>query len=157
MEEDSSGPVDLFGDPLRPYRDARGRKPHRRIAQIAEKVAVLKATGSTDEQVAERIGLSIPTLKKYYLRELTQGAARARQVLIERMWEKALDGSVPAAKLLREEFRAGSAQAFDQAQRRERRSRATPALGKKDQQRLDAAGAGEDSDWGDDLKAPTVN
>lgn len=148
MDEESERPKDLFGDPWTPPRDPRGRKRHARRAEIAEKVAVLKATGSTDEQIALRIGLSVPTLKKYYFRELESGADLARQVLVETMWGKALDGNVSAAKFIRDELPKGAAAKFAQSQR-ERRS---PPPGKKEMRAQAAETAGDGSAWGDDLK-----
>lgn len=132
MADENSGPKDLLGDPWSEPRDARGRKRHKRIAQVAEKVAVLRASGLTVEKIALRIGLSEPTLRKYYLRELEDGPAFAQAVLNEAMWAKALAGNVGAARYIREEFGKGDAKAADQrlTDRAERVQR-EPVLGKK--------------------------
>jgi AraC-like DNA-binding protein len=131
---DENPPVtDLLGDPWSEPRDARGRKRHKRIPQVAEKVAVLRASGLTVEKIALRVGLSEPTLRKYYLRELEDGPAFAQAVLNEAMWAKALAGNVGAARYIREEFGKGDAKAADQrvADRADRAVGIEPVLGKK--------------------------
>lgn len=118
-------------------------------------VAVLTATGSTESEIALRVGLSAPTLKKYYFRELQQAAGLARQVLIETMWAKALGGNVAAARFIREEFPKGDAEAY--LQRTTRRDPPAPRLGKKEQAQEAAQTAGRDTEWGDDLVGGPIN
>jgi DNA-binding CsgD family transcriptional regulator len=145
MAEDSGELRDLFGDPWTPPRDPRGRKRHRRLAQVAEKVAVLRATGLTVEQIARRMGLSEPTLRKYYLRELDQGNDLARAVLDEAIWKKAMAGSVGAQRLMREILGKGAAAVPVTKPK-------TGALGKKALAVRDAATAHEGTAWGDLLQ-----
>jgi len=99
--------LDLLGDPWTELKDPRGRKRHKRSPEVAEKVAVLKASGIATVDIALRVGLSEPTLRQYYFRELQNGAALAQAVLNESMWEKAKAGVVGAARYLREEFEKG--------------------------------------------------
>lgn len=58
----------------------------------------LRATGQSQEQIAEYLRMDVKTLRKYFSRELDHGASLleglAMQVLVKRM----LDGSVSAAK-----------------------------------------------------------
>lgn len=118
-------------------------------------IAVLRATGSTVDQIVKRVGLSEPTLRKYYLRELDGGSDLARQVLISSMWAKALAGNVAAARFIREEFPKGDAEAFlRQARANPNAPPASAKVGKKDAANQAAATAGEDSEWGSDLKFP---
>lgn len=125
--------TDLLGDPWSEPRDARGRKRHKRIAQVAENVAILRASGLTVEVIAARVGLSAPTLRKYYLRELEEGPALAQAVLTEAMWRKAKDGNVGAARYIREEFGKGDAKAAGDrvAERAASVAEREPVLGKK--------------------------
>lgn len=111
-------------------------------------VAVLTATGSTESAIALRVGLSLPTLKKYYFRELSEAQGLARQVLIETMWAKALAGNVAAARFIREEFPKGDAAAFLASTRRDP---APPRIGKKEAAAQAAQTAGLESEWGEDL------
>ncbi|QBQ49081.1 hypothetical protein [Brevundimonas naejangsanensis] len=129
MSDENEGDVDLWGDPWTPPKDRRGRKRHRWMKQIAENIAVLKASGLTVEVIASRIGLSEPTLRKYYFRELEEGADLAQAVLNEAMWRKAIAGNVSAARYIREEFGKGPAKAA--ANRVRQREEKAPALGVK--------------------------
>lgn len=146
MVDESEGLKDLLGDPWVPPRDPRGRKRHRRLPQIAEKVGVLRGLGHTVEQIALRLGLSVPTLRKYYFRELDQGADLAEAVLNEKLWERAMAGSVPAMRLLREAMTRGRA-AVPVARRP-----AAEKPGKKEQAALDAQSAHEGTSWGNLLQ-----
>lgn len=143
MADQNGPPVDLLGDPWSPPRDPRGRKSHRRTPQLAEKVAVLRAVGNTPAQIALRIGLSEPTLRKYYLRELEQGGDLALAVLDEVIWKKAMSGSVSAARLMKEALTKGAA-ATPIA-----KAPKPPKLGKKASAMLEARTAQAGSDWAD--------
>lgn len=138
MADENGGLTDLWGNPWTPEPDPRGRKRHKRSPQVAENVSVLRAAGLTVEQIAARIGLSEPTLRKYYFRELDDGAVLAEAVLTEAMWKKAREGNVSAARFIRETFKQGDAVEAD----RRVSSRARPvreeAVGKKEE-RLQAA------------------
>jgi lambda repressor-like predicted transcriptional regulator len=132
---DETGPVvDLLGDPWTPPRDPRGRKRHRRLPQVAETVALLRATGLTVEQVAGRVGLSEPTLRRYYLRELDKGEDLVEALLNEAMWQKAKAGNVSAARFIREQLQKGQASAA-----LERRASPATRLGKKEERQQAAA------------------
>lgn len=145
MGAESEGPTDLLGDPWTPPRDPRGRKRHKRLAQVAEKVAVLRGLGHTVEKIALRLGLSEPTLRKYYFRELEQGSNLAEAVLDEKLWDRAMAGSVPAMRLMKEALAKGRA-AVPLAPGA--RPKAAPKLGKKEQQAVDAETAHEGTSWG---------
>ena len=106
---DGAGEVDLFGNPWEPPKDPRGRKRHKRTPQIAEKVGVLRATGATEDAIANAVGLSTPTLRTYYLRELDAGPALALAQLDQVMYRKAMAGNVSAAKYVRDRFKDGDA------------------------------------------------
>jgi len=155
---DNPEAVDLFGDPWGEARGRGGRKRHRRLPQVAEKIGVMRATGATVEDVAAALGLSEPTLRKYYFRELSEGAQIARRVLVEAMWKKAIEGNVSAAKFIRDEFPKGDAEAFVNASRPAQTGAAPLATptGKKEAAQLAAQTAGQGTDWGDDLLAPTI-
>lgn len=107
MADENEGLTDLWGDPWTPERDPRGRKSHKRTVQMAENIAVLRASPLTEEEIAARVGLDPKTLRKYYSRELKSGPALAKAVLLEAMWKKAKAGNVSAARYIREEFGRG--------------------------------------------------
>ncbi|MFZ4605166.1 MAG: hypothetical protein ACOYM5_02810 [Caulobacter sp.] len=151
MAEKSDPPVDLLGDPWTPPRDPRGRKRHKRSPQIAEKIALFRATGLTVEQIACRSGLSEPTLRKYYFRELENADALARSVLVEAMYDKAKSGVVGAARFLREEFERGEV-AVPVAKQLRPAAEAHEKLGKKAAADRDAQTAHGGTEWEHVLK-----
>lgn len=51
----------------------------------------------------------MPTLRKYYLRELTEGPALAQALVDRTMYRKAMTGNVSAAKYVRDRFKDGDA------------------------------------------------
>jgi predicted transcriptional regulator len=155
MAEDSGEGVDLFGEPLSPWKDPRGRKRHKRSMQVAETVAVLRATGQSAERIAALVGLSEPTLRKYYFRELDQGASLAQGVLDAAMWAKAKTGVAAAARYMRERFEAGEVAVPVARQRRseiEDKPEKTEKLGKKAAAEAEAHIAHEGTEWGTLLK-----
>ncbi|WKL57250.1 hypothetical protein Q1W73_16530 [Asticcacaulis sp. ZE23SCel15] len=134
MSGENSGGVDLFGDPWVEPKDARGRKRHKRLPQLAEKIAVLRASGDSVEDVALHLGLSEPTLRKYYFRELNNGPELAKAVLNQKMWKKAMDGNVSAANYISKQFEKGKAQRVARPDPKPKEA----ALGKKEQQKVAA-------------------
>lgn len=104
-----AGDTDLFGDPWTPPKDPRGRKAHVRKPQIAEKIAVLRATGATEEEIEARIGLSVKTIRKYYSRELDGGPQLIEALVNERMFAEAMKGKVGAARFVKEQLEKGRA------------------------------------------------
>jgi hypothetical protein len=135
MSEDSSTAKDLFGDPWTPPRDPRGRKRHRPLPQVREIVASLNAAGASDEEIALQIGLSVPTLKKYYFRELQHGVSLARNQMLRKLYEKGIAGNVSAMKAYLAETAKGAASEFERQQKQPRAA----AVGKKQARQLAAA------------------
>jgi hypothetical protein len=148
MSAKTSPPTDLLGDPWTEPRDPRGRKRHKRTAEIAEKVGLLRAADMTVEDIAARVGLSEPTLRKYYFRELGDGPAVARALVLEAMFDKAKAGNVSAARLMLAEFDKGDTAPPIRPQAAEPAARKEPPLGKKAQADVDAKTAHEDTGWG---------
>lgn len=100
-----------------------------------------------------RVNLSEPTLRKYYLRELTDGATLARAVILEAMAKQALGGNVAAGKAMLAEFAKGSAAVPITARRAsEPKPERTEPLGKKASLDRDAQTAHRGTGWGDLLK-----
>jgi hypothetical protein len=139
MDEDSDQPKDLFGDPWTPPRDPRGRKRHRPTPQGREIVAQFIATGASEDDIALQLGLSVPTLRKYYFRELANGRSLARNEMLKVLYEKGKAGNTSAAKeWLRQTEKAELVGIAYQP--RERRSQ--PKLGKKEERQQAAEQVG---------------
>lgn len=135
---------DLFGLAVRERRGDAGRPSHEPTDEIRNKIMLLFALGWIKETVAEAIGLSMPTFRKYYFSEIKlQDIAllRVKGRHVERLWSKAETGDVGAMKEigkmldrieltdLAEQVRASG---FDDRPKHAK-------LGKKEQQRVAAS------------------
>lgn len=148
--------VDLFGDPVPANHGRRGRPAHAPSRSTRDKVSLLLAMGWANPRVANALGVSLPTLRRYYGAEL-KVALMARDRLDARMAEKLFEGvnagKVPAIKemrkLLERNDQMNAARSFGVP------AETTPAaaakIGKKEAARLAAETAGAGSEWGDDL------
>jgi hypothetical protein len=154
-----SANFDLFGLPVREARGEAGRPSHVPTDEIRNKVMVLFALGWTKDAVAEAIGLSMPTFRKYYFSEIKMqdiALLRVKSRHIDRLWRKAESGDVGAMKeigkmLDRVELVALSERVND---RREAEPVRAPKLGKKEQQKV---AAGEVSGKFAPPQAPRLN
>jgi hypothetical protein len=152
---------DMLGDPFEYGSPRKGRKRHKHSAYVAGIVATRAAMNETQAAIAERVGLSVPTLTKVYFRELERGLEMLKAAILERQVRKAIeDGSAASARLALEQIEKAEL-ANGQRKRpgsgdRPRSADATPSepTGKKELARQAALTAGEGSDWGDDLKFP---
>lgn len=99
--------LDLLGDPIPANFGGRGRPEHIPTTENRNKVMLLLALEWTDEKVAKAIGITRPTLRKHYLRELKardEARARLEANMIAGMAAKALGGDVPAYREVRRIF-----------------------------------------------------
>jgi predicted transcriptional regulator len=94
--------------------------------------------------IATRTGLSEPTLRKYYLRELDHGAQALRAAIVAAVFDKAREGNVPAAKLALQILEKGEA-AVPVARHA---AKADKPLGKKEAADAAAKTAHEGTEWG---------
>lgn len=129
-----------------------GRPAWKPDAENRKRVCRLVSVGLTHTAIALRLGITLPTLRKHCSKELLDGADLARAELFEMMFGAADKGNVAAMKALREIQAAAGAR--DSILRDEDEAPA-PApiekLGKKELQLREAAKAGADSPWGNDL------
>lgn len=92
---------DLFGNPWVVDPPKRGRPPHEVSVRNRNRVSMLVALGWSNPRIASALGVTLPTLRKYYFYELRQREqARDRMELrrIELAWELAEKGNVGALK-----------------------------------------------------------
>jgi hypothetical protein len=67
-EQQSVGEMtDMSDGTSSPYRDPRGRKKMRITNELWHGVAMLRGAGMTQEQIADAVGCSVPTLAQYFL------------------------------------------------------------------------------------------
>jgi hypothetical protein len=151
---------DLLGDPIPEGWGKRGRPQHIATQQNRNRVMMLLAFGWSNERIAKAIGITPPTLRKNYFRELRyrdEARDRVDAALATMLWEQAKGGSVAAIK----EFRSLMAENDLIAGHRsfygdgDQDAAKEPKLGKKEEAAIAAQSAGEDTEWGDDLKVPS--
>lgn len=163
MADGNSVDLDLFGDPIPEGFGKRGRPPHVPTERNRNKVMVLLAVGWLPKRIAAALGVTMPTLRKHYFFEL-----RSRGVMLDRLkaahlttlLEQMRAGNIQAVKEMGRIIDRTDAALFgigaDQADDDGDEVSAPTKLGKKEQAAIAAKGAGEGSEWGDDLK-PLLN
>lgn len=148
---------DLFGHPIPEWKGKRGRPPYEPTANDRNKIKLLLALGWSIERMANGIGVSPATVKRYFRAELKERDAM-RDRLDARRFELAMEqanaGNVAALKELGKMIERSDAMLIEA---RLRHGHHAPApekeekLGKKEAARAAAKDAGKDSHWGDDL------
>lgn len=103
------------------------------------------------EEVAMALGISTPTLEKYFEAELLHGRARKRAEAISLLYSSARKGNVSAQKKLVELTGTQAAAAAWEAAAVEGKPPPGRKLGKKEEQAIAASTAGHGTEWGDDL------
>lgn len=130
-----SGIFDLFGDPVPEGWGGRGRPQHIATQQNRNKVIMLLAFGWSNERIARALGITAPTLRKNYFREL-KFRAEARDKLDARiatlLWDQFEKGSVAAGKELRKVIERNDLMLYGQTTAPATREEKPPKLGKKE-------------------------
>jgi len=139
--QQNSEPTDLLGDPLTALPDKRGRRKLRFPLEVYEKVEVLSAGGLSQDDIADAVGISAPTLRKYFRPELGQAAARQRARVLGVLAAQTDKGNVSAAKAYLSVIdRHEAAAVFHRRERGAPAARGSaPKVGKKATARNDAA------------------
>lgn len=87
-----------------------GRPEYAPTDDEREKVRVLKASGMSQEAIAEAIGISVPTLAKHFTSELDRGTAKVRADLLMARYRSAMGGNVAAQNKMIEQVGAAAAE-----------------------------------------------
>jgi len=136
-------PTDLLGDPLKPLPDKRGRRKLRFPVEVYEKVEVLSAGGMMQDDISDAIGVSPPSLRKYFRPELDKGAARQRAMVLSALATQAQKGNVSAARAYLAEIDKHGAAAALKNRERAAPQAPTPRKGKKEERQEAAANVAE--------------
>ena len=91
--------LDLLGDPIPENWGGRGRPAHIPTAENSNKVMVLLAMDWSEEKIAAALGITKPTLRKHYFRQLKvrdEARARLESAMVYSLATKAVTGDVPA-------------------------------------------------------------
>ncbi len=144
---------DLWGDPVLPAEERRGRPKHLVTDETRFRVACLAMFRKTEREIAEAMGISGPTLRKYYRRELEGALAQMRAKLLVELCRKAYAGDGSAMKLAFKELEKSdmleARRLFDGAEPPVAKG---PRRGKKEEAAEAAENAGDGTDWADDLR-----
>lgn len=112
----------------------------------------------SQDEIAAAIGISVPTLTKYFDAELTHGRAKKRAEVVELLFSAARKGNVSAQKKLHEITGTQAAAAeWEVAEGVAKPPQASRKLGKKEEQAIAAQTAGLGTEWGDDLVPGTTH
>ena len=151
--------TDLFGNPVRESYGRRGRPPLQLGAEERDQVEAALARGWSPSRIANAVGISLASLKRYFRAELKQrDVMRDRLELAAnaRLIRAAIDGNMTAMKQLRElmdrDALAGQKRRMDEMQRESQE--AGLGMGKKEAAQRAAEKAVQDDGW-DDLLSQT--
>jgi len=141
-----SGDVDMFGVPIGPIRDRRGRPSFAKTKENQELVALLISAGWTQERIARYIGCDEKTLRKYFSRELREGADLIEATCLQVALKRARTGHLPSVNRLLDviENRGRPAPPAPES-----KSGPREKVGKKEQANRDAQTAHQETGWGD--------
>lgn len=132
-----------------------GRPAHKPTAATRKKVEILRADGWSWERIARNIGIEKPTLAKHYMQELKYGDDNVRAALLGRIYEKAMEGNVSAARAF-EKMTSSSIAPPDPNRAGEPVAvpveKPVEVLGKKEQARIEAVTAAQGTSWQDLVK-----
>jgi hypothetical protein len=144
---------DLFGDPIAEGHGKRGRPAHVPTDKNRSKVSMLLAFGWSNERIANALGITAPTLRKVYFRELKvrhEMRDRLDARIAEVLWIGVADGNVAAIKEFRKVLERSDMMLAESALRPRRDQAAPPRepkLGKKETAALDARTGHEGTEW----------
>jgi AraC-like DNA-binding protein len=148
---------DLFGHPVRSGKGQKGRPRYEASEKDRNKIKLLLALGWSIDRMANAIGVSAATVKRYFRAELkVRDAMRDR--LDARRFEIAMEqanaGNVAALKELGKMLDRSDLMGLEDKLRRAQEDQPAPrgkTLGKKEAAQEAAKTAGENSQWGNDL------
>jgi hypothetical protein len=150
---------DLFGMPVRDRKGKPGRPRYEATEKDRNKVKMLLALGWGGERVANGVGVSLATLKRYFraelsVREKMRDRLDARR--LEIAMEQANQGNIAALKELGRMIERNDLMALDRRiaddQAHEPDEIDDAKLGKKAMASKAAETAGDSSEWGSDLR-----
>lgn len=136
---------DLFGKPIMPIKDRRGRPSFAKNNENQELVCLLRAAGWTQARIAGYLGCDEKTLRKNFSRELQDGADQIEGMALEVTLKKMKSGNSVAISRIFDIIEKQGAPAVPIPRSPEK----TPdeKLGKKEAADRDAHTAHEGTPW----------
>lgn len=132
---------DLWGEPIPPREEKRGRPTHVVTDEKRNRVSVLVSLNKNQDEIAEAMAIAPGTLRRYYRRELKLGHAAKRAQMEVRLFQAGMAGNVAAMK---EYLRRTEASDLVKAAPQPR----PPKRGKKEQAAIEAASPDPSSSFG---------
>lgn len=126
---------DLFGMPILPRGETRGRPQHVASLENRNRVNMLLALGWSNERIAAALCITPPTLRRHYFSELKyREVARDRLNMrrAEQFWREAEKGNVGAMKAFGEFLKTSDLMEFGQTTRPPAATPKPEKLGKKE-------------------------
>ncbi len=126
---------DLFGDPVPEGWGRRGRPQHIATLENRNKVKMLLALGWNNERIARAIGITPPTLRRNYFRELKvreEMRDRLDASIAMRIWKQVETGNVGAIREFSKFVEKNDLMNFGRSPRQPERQPAAQKLGKKE-------------------------
>ncbi|MBM06664.1 MAG: hypothetical protein CMH88_09915 [Oceanibulbus sp.] len=131
--------LDLFGQPLTPIKDRRGRPSYKKTKENQDFVAVRAAAGWSQKMIAEALGCSEKTMRDNFYRELHGGQLIIEGLCLDVLVRRAREGHAPSiGKLLDRLDRVATPPAASKKGEAKKED-AAPVLGKKQQALAEAA------------------
>ena len=144
---------DIFGYPIVPPGERRGRPSHQPTKDSRLIVAVMVARYRRHDEIAAALNIDAKTLRKRYRHELDRGRDQVRAELDFQCMRKVQAGDVGAMRLMYQRLEQADLEQvrrdFDGATPPE--PPPAPRPGKKELAQLAAEQAGEGTEWGEDL------
>ncbi|MGA0561709.1 hypothetical protein ACO2RV_04610 [Ancylobacter sp. VNQ12] len=92
---------DLFGMPILPRGETRGRPKHAASLENRNRVNMLLALGWSNDRIAGALGITLPTFRKHYFSELKYRAVARDRLDMRRaelLWRQVEGGNVGAMR-----------------------------------------------------------
>ncbi len=137
--------LDLFGKPIAPIKDRRGRPSFAKNNENQELVCLLRAAGWTQARIAGYLGCDEKTLRKNFSRELQDGADVIEGMALEVTLKKLKSGNSVAISRIFDIIEKQGAPALPIPKHQDQPS--ADKLGKKAAADQDAKTAHEGTPW----------
>lgn len=131
--------LDLFGQPMTPLRDRRGRKSFKKDKENQDFVAVRAASGWSQARIAEALGCDEKTLRKYFSRELSGGAMIVEGMCLDVMLRRVREGHMPSVRMMLDRLEGAARPPAPSQPAAEDELEDAKPLGKKEQKLAEAA------------------
>lgn len=141
----AGGDLDLFGRPLAPIRDRRGRPSFKKTLENMDFVSVRAAAGWTRERIATAMGVDVKTLRKNFSHELEHGHLHVEGMMLDVLLRRVREGHTPSIRQLADRLdRALPVAPRKQSLDADDEDAPAKPLGKKEQALVDAGAVPEE-------------